>query len=116
MPAGQWRDAIAISGPLGDRTCHHLRAATHEASGPILRDLRAIGGRHWFLVPIGTAATWREHGTEALGDGSYIGIPISLDVPALGISWASRPDALPQHVDPGLLRLALAAARNGGRL
>lgn len=111
VPAGEWWDAIAISGPLGDRVWECLRRLAPEGTGPVLRDVYAAGGRRWFLVPVGTAATWREPGTKALGKRCVIVMPAFLDAPASGIHWASRPDQGPESVDVALLRQAVAAAR-----
>jgi hypothetical protein len=111
VPAGKWWDCIAISGPLGDRVLDQLHDAAPGGIGPVIRDCRSRGGRTYFLVPAGAARHWRERGTDALGCGAYIGMPVSLDVPTCGLSWASRPDTGPVRVDVGLLRVALAAAR-----
>lgn len=113
VPAGEWWDAVAVSGPLGDCVWQRLHRLAPGGAGPVLRDARAVGGRRWFLVPVGTAAVWRERGTKALGRGCFVGMPVSLDVPTAGIYWVSRPDRGPELVDVGLLRRAVAAAREG---
>lgn len=113
VPAGEWWDAATTAGRLGDGVWHRLRRLAPDGGGPVLRDARAVGGRRWFLVPVGTAATWQERGSKAFGKCSSVSMPVSLDVPTAGIHWVSRPDTGPELVDAGLLRQAVAAARDG---
>jgi hypothetical protein len=111
-PAGQWWDAIVIDGPAGWSTLIYLAELAPAGTGPVLCEAVGSRLRITFLVSPGSAATWDEPATMALGPATYITIPGDLSGDdSTGLYWVAPPGE-PEHVDPDLLRQALAATRD----
>jgi hypothetical protein len=111
-PVGQFWDAIIIDGARGWSALLYLGELAPGGIGPVLCEPHDVRLRMTFLVPPGTSASWDEPDTVALGVATYIDVPGDLDGDdSTGLYWVAPPSGLPEHVDPELLRQALAATR-----
>ncbi|MBR7675869.1 hypothetical protein [Streptomyces daliensis] len=117
VDAGVWWDAIAIDGDLGGAVAGRLKAGAGPC-GPIAVATRSATPRWYFLAPLGTAETWTEPGTQALGDGCRIGLPGSTTATAHPVRWDVPPRfcAVPPLNDSARLATAVAAARAPGHV
>lgn len=77
--------------------------------GPIIRD---GGGRcRFYLVPVGTRATWDVDGIECLGDTCYLTVPVPARTAGPGPFWEQAPDGTGTLVDPVALAAALTSSQ-----
>lgn len=77
-----------------------------NVEGPVIHDPR--GHAVYFLVPLGTARTWRMPGTECLSTACYLAVPaLSRVTGARGPYWLQPPDGSGRLVDPETLASAL---------
>jgi hypothetical protein len=113
-PAGRWWDAVSVDGPRGWSALLFLTDLAPGGTGPVLCEALGARLRVTFLMPPGATATWDEPGTMALGPATYLTIPGDLDGDhTTGLYWAVPPGTTPEHVNPDLLRVALAATTAG---
>ncbi|MGW7518380.1 hypothetical protein ACWGJ2_22625 [Streptomyces sp. NPDC054796] len=107
VDAGVWWDAIAIDGDLGAAVAERLKA------GPVAVTTRSAAPRWYVLVPPGTAETWSQPGTQALGDGCRLGLPGSPTATEYAVRWEVPPRfcAVPPLTDPARLVEAMDAVR-----
>jgi hypothetical protein len=109
-PAGQWWDAVQIDGSAAWAILAHLGDLAPNGIGPVLCDPGGPTTRLTFLVPPGTATTWTEPHTAALGAACWLTIPGDEEHDRLdGLHWLTPPGGPPEHVDPVLLRQAVAS-------
>jgi hypothetical protein len=107
--AGEHWDAIQIDGASAWAVLAHLGQLAPGGVGPVLCDNSGPHSRLTFLVPPGTEATWNEPHTVALGPACVITIPGDQEHDRLdGLHWLTPPGGPPEHVDPDLLRQAVA--------
>jgi hypothetical protein len=108
-PAGQYWDAIQIDGASAWAILAHLTQLAPGGVGPVLCDPGGPTTRLTFLVPPNTTAAWNEPHTAALGPACWLTIPgdEEHDHPD-GLHWLTPPGGPPEHVNPGLLRQAIA--------
>ncbi|MGW1352856.1 hypothetical protein ACWCQE_26840 [Streptomyces sp. NPDC002409] len=107
--ADRWLQAARILLlPLGRRwsvvqtTEYDGLTAAAVVPGP---KIHVPGGCVYFLVPVDT--DWRTSGTDILGDGSWLAVPVPTVLEPPGPYWLSPPDGSGQLVDPSRLRSAL---------
>lgn len=103
-PANRDWDAIRVP------VCH--AQATIDALGS---DCGAVlwdtwGGCVYWLVPVGTAATWDLPGTRACGAAQHVAIPSLSHRSRPGLHWLIPPSRERCLTDPELLRGAVRAA------
>ncbi|MGW7514615.1 hypothetical protein ACWGJ2_03365 [Streptomyces sp. NPDC054796] len=115
VDAGVWWDAVAIDGDLGAAVTERLKAGPSPC-GPIAVTTRSAAPRWYVLVPVGTAETWTEPGTQPLGDGSRIGLPGSTTATTHPVRWEVPPRfcGTPPLTDPARLTATVAAVRRRG--
>jgi hypothetical protein len=112
--AGKNWDAIQIDGACAWAVLAHLTQLAPGGVGPVLCDAGGPTTRLTFLVPPGAAITWDEPHTAALGAACWLTVPGDEDHDRLdGLHWVTPPGGPPEHVDPELLRQAIAS-RGGG--
>lgn len=107
-PVGQWWDVVRVSEVVGLRAIEILQAEG-EPVGPVVVSDEGAELRMCVLVPVGTAATWQEPDTVALGQRCHLVVP-PLD--------ATSPPGLHWHVlpaSPRLLTRPMALSRAIGR-
>lgn len=99
--AGKWWDAIQIDGSAALAILAHLGELASDGVGPVLCDASGPRLRLHFLVPPRTVA---------LGAACYITVPgdEEQDGPD-GLHWVTPPGGIPEHVNPELLRQAIAS-------
>lgn len=109
VAAGRWWDAVVVPQQRGLDALEVIDQTTGHAPGPVVWDQNAAGPRLYFLVPLGTAESWRVEGTQALGAGCYVGLPgwTTLEPPGLFWLCPPDPDKPDQLVDAEALRSAL---------
>lgn len=113
VDGGVWWDAVAVDGELGARTAAYLKASK-RCCGPVACAGRGVVVPRWyFLIRRGAARSWREPGTQVLGEGCRIGLPGCAESAAHAVWWevAPRFRDVPPLTAPHRLRRALAAAR-----
>ncbi|MCP3821430.1 hypothetical protein NLX86_26030 [Streptomyces sp. A3M-1-3] len=64
----------------------------------------------YWLVPVGTAASWDVPHTEALGPSTYVVVPPAILLSGPGDHWERPPGPDGYLTDPGALRGALHKA------
>ena len=109
-PAGRWWDAVHIDGARAWAVLAHLEDLAPGRVGPVLCDPDGPTMRLTFLVPPGTAAAWTDPRAVALGTACWLTIPgdDACHRPD-GLHWVVPPGGTPEHVDPELLRQAVAS-------
>lgn len=109
VEAGHWWDAIVVPQQRGLDVLEVLDHETGHAPGPVAWDQNSMAPRLYFLVAAGTTATWQMAGTQALGDGTYVGLPGWTTIEPPGLFWLCPPDPddIEALVDAALLRDAL---------
>lgn len=109
VPAGRWWDAIVVPQQRGIDALKVLDLQTGRRPGPVVWDQNSMAPRLYFLVPLGTSENWRVAGTQALGAGTYVGLPGWTTIEPPGLFWLCPPD--PDEptllVDAEVLRTAL---------
>ncbi|QNP71566.1 hypothetical protein IAG44_20460 [Streptomyces roseirectus] len=111
---GVWWDVVRAEEAVGSRAIEILRAR-NEPLGPVIMDFGGAEPRLYFLVPVGTASTWSEPGTVALGQNCHVVVPPADTTKPPGMHWyvpASGPRTLTL---PPALRRALIQARGEQR-
>jgi hypothetical protein len=107
--AGTDWDAIQIDGASAWAILAHLTQLAPGGVGPVLCDPGGPATRLTFLVPRDTATEWTEPHTAALGPACWLTIPGDEEQDRLdGLHWLTPPGGPPEHVDPELLRQAIA--------
>lgn len=108
--AGQWWDAVRVPEAVGRRVIE-LLTKDGTSLGPVVLDADAREPRMYFLVPAGTAASWDEPETIALGGRCHVVIPPAGQTAPQGLHWHYFPTVPRVLTPPGPLRQALAKAR-----
>jgi hypothetical protein len=109
-PAGKDWDAVQIDGACAWAVLAYLERLAPGGIGPVLCDPAGPTMRLTFLVPPGTATTWDEPRTMALGPACWLTIPSDEEQDRLDeLHWLTPPGGPPEHVDPELLRQAIAS-------
>lgn len=103
LRAGIHWDAVRVKAPLGDAVLARLG----ERTGAVIED--TWGRAMYWLVPAGTAATWRVPGSQALGSACWVTVPGP--VADGGLHWRVPIAGNGLLTAPGPLRDALEAAR-----
>lgn len=121
LPVGVRWDAIKVPASIlrqlaGDDPGQVRSLLTETgAAGPTVVD---PGRSYYLLVPRGTAAAWRVHGTECLGVACYLSTPAPSCTTPPGAHWLTPPDGTGVLCDPAAVRELVAAAlgpRDGAR-
>lgn len=112
--AGQWWDAIRAVEANGLRAVELLKGAG-EPVGPVFIEPDGLEPRLYFLVPAGTAASWSEPGTVALGASCHVLVPQADKTEPPGLHWRELPQAPRSLTPPTALRRALSRARREQR-
>ncbi|MFE7093144.1 hypothetical protein [Streptomyces erythrochromogenes] len=107
-PAGQWWDVVRVSEDVGWRAIEILQAEG-EPIGPVILCDEVTELRMCLLVPVGTAATWQEPDTVALGSRCHLVVPPLEATDPPGLHWYSLP------ASPRVLTRAAALSRAIGR-
>ncbi|WP_432010201.1 hypothetical protein [Streptomyces cucumeris] len=72
LPVGKWWDAVRVTAPVGDRALELIG----DDTGAVIQD--SYGTLYW-LVAIGSAASWHLRGTRLLcelaDEATYLGVP-----------------------------------------
>lgn len=108
VPAGRWWDAIVVPQQRGLDVLEVIDHETGHVTGPVVWDQNSTSPRLYFLVPLGTTATWQMEGTQALGAGCFVGLPGWTTLEPPGLFWLCPPDPddVDALVDPALLLAA----------
>jgi hypothetical protein len=115
LRAGIWWDAVVVPQLLGLDALEVMAHADTRAPGPVIWDYGLVHPVLYFLVPVGTAATWSVGGTETLGEAAFIGVPGATTIEPPGPHWLCPPDpdAPESLVDAERLAEALRAVQDG---
>ncbi|MFH8350456.1 hypothetical protein [Streptomyces sp. NPDC018045] len=114
IPAGVQWDAIRIERQLAVEVLRELHVM-RRAGAPVLWGLREGSARAYLLVPPGTAQTWDEPPTRAIGAGGWVAMPrpgAQSRVPDR-FRWGPAPDGSGCLADPDALRAAIHRAHGG---
>lgn len=108
VAAGCWWDAIVVPQQRGLDVLEVIDHDTGHTPGPVVWDQNLVSPRLYFLVPLGTAASWKAAGTQALGVSTYVGLPGWTTISPPGVFWLCPPDPHDpeQLVDPQRLLAA----------
>lgn len=108
VEAGRWWDAIVVPQQRGLDVLEVLDHQTGHAPGPVIWDQNSTAPRLYFLVTAGAASSWQAAGTQALGHGTFVGLPGWTTIGPPGLFWLCPPDPddLEAVVDPALLLAA----------
>jgi hypothetical protein len=109
LPTGQLFDIVKTARTAGYRALAALDRAG-GAQGPVFGNLDE--DVVYFLVPVGTAATWALEGTEGLGEGTWLWVPAPTRTKGSAY-WLRPPDGSGELHDPVALHAALSAAMSG---
>ncbi|MEY9876662.1 hypothetical protein ABH931_006172 [Streptacidiphilus sp. MAP12-33] len=110
LPAGRWWDVVVVPQRAGLDALEVLDRESGHCPGPVIWDVAPNNPRLYFLVPLGTAATWPSvRGCEARGETTYIGVPGATTIEPPGVHWLCPPDPdrPGELVDAAALRAAL---------
>ncbi|MBZ3904521.1 hypothetical protein [Streptomyces griseiscabiei] len=108
--AGEWWDAVRAMEAVGRRAIEILSEGDKPV-GPVILDHEGPEPRLYFLVPVGTAARWREPGTVALGQKCHVVVPSTESTTPPGMHWHIFPRNPRSLNQPDVLHRALSRAR-----
>ncbi len=107
VPVGRAWDVVRAQKHLGWRTVQRLQTLGVDV-GPVLLTETHMG----FLVPVGTAASWKAPATGVLTDGDFMSAPdpaVQAPLTTRRRTWVVAPDSYVSLTDPAALREAYLA-------